>query len=873
VTFTPEQFVAAGSAGRKLLEFAWASSRKNPSNVIAGIIAVAKTFKSDVPASTLLLRRMIAPDHLKRSGHEELSWLTRQILPIADSDPGFAVDIYRAAYSYEDESADKTNMGNSTLMPLTSNRRQDYHGAWFPLEQAIPKLFQIDIDSAMRAVARSIGGYIRRRESTPGDQGAKPVTFALRSAAAHFLEDSSYSWYRGGFVSRQDAPVLLTKFDEFLSELANQPDAKAKFLRLLDVAAGEAGYAVIWASFLVAGTNHPAEFASSLVPLATAASILSSFDTRYQVGQFISAAYPLLDAGDRAAIEHAILALTGKMGERHKEILAGCIPSDLIETDTMRMYLDRSDGRAPVPPNAPAVQMTFSRSTFDTDAFLASEGVRIENPASAELRELMRQVEELPTVRQVPEFTIQAARQQVDVIDALHKAVSTVSRQNVPVKLSEHAAGILGSAAARVSRAPISVIGSRTIRLRLRRTLLFCAKSKNPHFNAAHERGFQENLSWGGPSARTDAAIGLINLVRADKKSDPTAIRAIHKLAVDRVCHVRLQIIENLHMLRGQDAEWAWTTIERVTASEPTRGVVTGVLSALGGMAYLNVPRAIKICKGVIKRYQRAEKPGMAVCRTSAAALIFDVHLVHNNVDATEFASRFMEDVIGNSSAVRIFIARYSDRLRSGHGHIAKPSDADSRRKVLAFYGRVVQRAYEEITNILGRFDIHESTSWPADTLATIQAMFSILDEVALRLMFAAGGGADPASAAADVVPGQVDLYKEIRPLMERLAEAAVASVAHHLIETLETFIAIDAPGVFDLIARSVRSSEQGGYAIDQMAAALVVRIVERYLADHRSVFADPIRLQQLIDCLDVFVRAGWPSAQSLTFRLQEIWR
>ena len=52
-----------------------------------------------------------------------------------------------------------------------------------------------------------------------------------------------------------------------------------------------------------------------------------------------------------------------------------------------------------------------------------------------------------------------------------------------------------------------------------------------------------------------------------------------------------------------------------------------------------------------------------------------------------------------------------------------------------------------------------------------------------------------------------------------------------------------------------------------------MVRFVERYLADLRDVFADPKRLGDLMDCLDAFVRAGWHAAQTLTFRLGEVWR
>jgi len=105
-------------------------------------------------------------------------------------------------------------------------------------------------------------------------------------------------------------------------------------------------------------------------------------------------------------------------------------------------------------------------------------------------------------------------------------------------------------------------------------------------------------------------------------------------------------------------------------------------------------------------------------------------------------------------------------------------------------------------------------------------------------------------------------LFNEALPLFERLSGAIVAPIAHHLIQALEAFIPLDPPRVFALIARSIRSSEQGGYGLESMAVDLVVRIVERYLADYRSVFAEPERLRDLMDALDVFVRAGWPSAQ-----------
>jgi hypothetical protein len=58
------------------------------------------------------------------------------------------------------------------------------------------------------------------------------------------------------------------------------------------------------------------------------------------------------------------------------------------------------------------------------------------------------------------------------------------------------------------------------------------------------------------------------------------------------------------------------------------------------------------------------------------------------------------------------------------------------------------------------------------------------------------------------------------------------------------------------------------------MAADLMVRLVERYLAEYRVLLRENEECQRtLLEVLDIFVQAGWPSAQRLTYRLEEIFR
>jgi hypothetical protein len=873
MTATPEQISAIGSAARELLRFAWARQPRADILVINGLIAAAKTFATDVTASAALLRQAIEPEHLRKYGYKELSWIVRQIGIIAKNDPNMAVEIYAAAYGYSESSGDSTNMGNSVLLSLTSNRRQDYEGAWFQLAEALPSLLDGNLEAGVRALARGLDGYVGRQchSAYPGEPTS--ASFSLGQVTAKFKPDWSHSWYRGGFQPRQDAPVLLTKFDEYLQRIAGDNEAKDKIRRMLTTLAQESGVAAIWASLLIAGTQNPALYARLLAPLASAAPILLSSDTRYQAGAFITAAYEHLLDDERATIERAILALSGEREDRSKVALAGCIPKSLIATTEMRTYVEHAEQAGALRPNVPPIRYTSSFRAFDTDAYLESEGVSLEEPESAALRELMRNVEVLSTAAGTPDLSVRSVRSQLPALEALRKGLANRLRGNVPNTLFEHATGKLAEAASRIARAAPAVLKAPSIKVALKRILLFCAASDNPRYDAAEEKRFHESLSWGGPSARALAAEGFLNLIRADKNRDSQIMAAVHKLARDPVAHVRLQIIQNLAMLRILDPTWSWSEMEYVLAKEPTRGVVSGALTSLGRLADLDIPRAIRLAKALIRRYRKKKGAGMAHSRSSAETLIFDIHIHRDIAEADTFASALMDDVQKNSEIIKHLVARYSDNLLSGS--VDKPEAADNRprQKTLNFYRVVTERAFAEIDKRAASLDIRKFDAWPGSDQETVRQMFSILDEVSIRLRIAAGTHDEGATPAIDVSPQHPRLYREAQSLFARLAGATVASIAHNLIQALETFIPIDPPGVFALIAESVRSAEQGRYALESMAVDLIVRIVERYLADYRSVFADRARLDDLMDCLDVFVRAGWPSAQALTFRLGEIWR
>lgn len=866
---TAEQLAQSGVAARGLLDFAWNHDPRVEQFVVAGINGAANTTASDPQATVRLLRRALEPEHLRQFGYEELDWVTRHIQTYAAHDLEFVVDLYASIFGYEEPWGDaKTNISNSAILGLSSTRRQDYEAAWWLLGEAAPRLLDEHPVEGTKTISRGVDGYIRRHEASPENPNALEE-FDLGGRPARYIHDRSYGWNRPGVQHHRDAPVLLNKFDEFLERLSARDNAPEVFARIVETVADETGNAVLWASLLAAAARHPSVFGSAVLSLANAKPVLGSFETRFQVGNYLMAVFSTLNAGQKASIERAILDLSGPGSSSSKQILAGCLPTADCVTLEMQAFQAKLASNAGAPVNRPAVQIEVQSSLYDTDAYLADMGVTVTDEGSVAIRELMRPVEALPSAWD-PNLPLDEAHRRLDLIDPLVDRLLEHSQGQIDQRLYEHAAGTAAEAARRVANAQYDVIEQADVRDRLKRIFLFAKKSTFPPFSQEHEDGFHDHASWGGPSARNAAAGGLMALARPQNPLDPEVQAAIHELARDPVCDVRLQIVQNLYALRDSDPEWVWAETEHVVRHEDTRQVVDSAIQSLARVAYLDIPRAIRIAKHVLVRYEGQQGPGIGQVRQSAASHIMDTHFVFSDREADDFYTEQLAAPSAHAENLRAWIIRYSDKLTIGSD---TGSDQDRQRaQTVAFYQDTANAISDAAEKIYAEYDLAKSREWPPEVLLRAQALNGVLDDMALRIYFASGGS-NNADHTREELERRWRLYRELMPALDRLAECSVVHTSYYLIQALENFIQADPADVFRLIVKSVTASSKFGYAFESMGVDVIVRIVEGYLADYRDVFSDDARLSELIACLNLFVNAGWPAAQSLTFRLADIWR
>ena len=154
----------------------------------------------------------------------------------------------------------------------------------------------------------------------------------------------------------------------------------------------------------------------------------------------------------------------------------------------------------------------------------------------------------------------------------------------------------------------------------------------------------------------------------------------------------------------------------------------------------------------------------------------------------------------------------------------------------------------------------------------TLYAKF--LNQLCDQIYFASGAfrSGDRDRSPLDSDAAKRAFLSDMQTVLVRIADAGTPGTIHHLIELLDFLSPVDPAAVFDLVAHALLGAgRRHRYQFESLGADRFVEIVGRYLADHRELFADERRRQQLVACLDTFMEAGWPAARRLLYRLPEL--
>ena len=858
---TDSQMVALGRVSRALFDFAWKQSPYQQWLILQSLQSVARTYATDPAASAELLRRVLTRERLKEYGSTEMPALAREARAILECDPDFVSEIYKATFDYSEESQEEVPLGSSQILPLISNKRQDYEMARYQLAEVFPAVLDASRFVGTSICIAAVTSHIRN------DRGAdslnEELTFEFDSKDVSVKQDHSRVWDHLNLGD--DAPKILDLWIEHVKGLCESRD-EYMLLQTLRIVAEENTLTIFWRRLLELAIEFPEPLGRLLLPVASTRDVLTAEETRVEAAGLLGVMFGNLDSSERERIEISILSMDH---DNRRAAALGCLPEEHLVTEEAKDLLAKMKAEDDIPANLLAVRIgPVETRPYGEEEYLADRGVPIEKASNTRIRELETPVEAFCTTYLNDEPSKDAVQDILPDIRSLYDAISTADADGVHPMQRDRAAGVLFVSANRAAKCDGLDCGDEEGSF-IRQLLLEGSVHELPKPDPEYDVHFDKHPSWGADLPRIEAARGLTILAVRKGCFDAEILKRIMALSKDPVPAVRYQIATHIANLYRQASDEMWALLKHFAREEKSAGVIQGLGLSLSRLSGPHGDRVAELAETIFNRMTDGE--GVDAVKKMCIDLVAGLYAWQNQAAARNVLTTVTADLISYARETQNLL----HALRGGL--TAKRQDgsdtADVRKRTVEVFLEVIAAARSVSDPLLRKIEEDSHEQLTEEEKSSLQEALQVLDWAGRQIFFASGAMNREASERLDEEK-RSQLYQDSKPIVEQLADVGTASLTHHLLQALEVFISLDPPGVFLLSHRVLKSGQKGSYEYESLAIGTFVNFVQRFLAEYRFVFQEnPACRTALIEVLDIFVQAGWPEAQRLTYRLEEIFR
>jgi hypothetical protein len=859
-----EERADLGFAARSLLNHTLGlEARRN--RVSSMIDLVADTFDTDPDESRELLVRIFDPERLQAHGWEEVPTLCRKIKAVAAADPAFAVTIYRETFGFEVTEAHETRIGDSQILPLTSNARQDYEMARYALSEFVPKFLASHPDQAVVAIVEAANGYVERKHPISPDLA--DLTLDIEGRTIRLREDWSHIWaHNPDSTYGYDAETLVRKLLEHLRTAERGAAA-----HLVDRLIGTASLAIFWSRMFMAAATRNDTLIDQLLPMALAEPFLMLPDTKKDAIDVVAKGYGRLSHERRVAFEEGVetfdfsnFTRPDQAREGFARRLFGAIGTDNLATDTARNMIASCVDSSQAGNDQNERLFVIRSYSSPVEPYHWIENLDHDSPVERVLMDAIDATKQSLGI----DGASRDGSALSDALDALSTLADTINRTQHHRLLVIAAEGVIGQGLSRIMSLKLVPDKSDIAATeRLLALLAVICVSEGPSVEADTESNFERHASWGSPAPRVEAGSAVLDLSLQRPDLYPRLEAVIDAMLMDPHPAVRLETGEHLVRIWDIDRDGFWRRLAARLADEQNLGVLDHLTDGVFSPVLHHDPaRTEALAIALLYRFSEQPERQARIRNVLSDKLVIlwishERHAAHSVIDGW----------IRNTAVYHAELARILMTMRGAFiaGLVEEPKagDHDLRRRSLALASQIVDSACEGLRAHFGR---PEST---AEQIAAAGEDAQLLDTACRELYFATGAGHDssPLSGPINSVHLAV-FFEEVTSILHRIGCWATPHTVYYLLQLLEYLLPIDPARSFDLMAHALQSGGQRtGYQFESLGADLLVRMLGIVLADHKEIFEDEERRNALIDCLTIFMDAGWPSARRLLYQLPEL--
>lgn len=871
-----------GRAARALLAFAWAADPPMQQTATNAIRFVGKSFAADPAASRGLLDRMLRDPHFSSHADKEATWLSEQILPIARADADFAILIYRALYSRDitDKSTSFIGGQSSRILPLSSNRSQDYRHCRFNLGRRVRHLLALAVPLGTRAIVEASLGNTDR--AMPLSDDRKQVVVPGRAPFDLLGHDHEYrSW--DDTEERHGV-----REDDVLAQLVAhlRGCSPADFAETVDAAATDYAGPAVWKRVLGVGAERVGEVADLLWPFACNIKILAHGDLVRDAVRFMAVVYPLRPIEDLAAFEAEALRPNLFTDEVEQNwwrrtlsrflslVDAGAIASDAMRG--LREELLAADELAGNPPTC-SVSVRCGPSHRITRSILAGEGADTEEGIDAQMVDQSEALYDL--VQTTPSTSDVAA---LGSLWALTLATISLYDDNAATlreKVEQPVWGPISNAVERITDAEAYVPDADGLPS-IEALLGILERLWASRFPDPKEKDENSQLSWGNWAVRVYAAQAYVELARRFGETHGELVDKFGVMLADPVPEVRLQAAQRLLVLWNVARDKMWELADQVARDEPhTRVLASFLHHVVSRVTWEDTEKCkaiIEIVRARREAVERDDKPGCDEVASQLGSLAAQLWCWQKDAIALEWVKVWAGDPTTHREFLTSFLSvlRGAFFARYAHGEEFNAGLADRSQQAVMIVLEACSAA-ADICHATVMGGTVKGTERDA-AIATYNAAESVTHHLVNQLYFGSGAHADHREAMVGLTSNE-DMHRflvDYGPMLGLLAASHEPSTHHYLVELYEFLIPGDPAGVFDALhALLTGPAASEGYHHESLAAPVIVRMITRYIADHRSIFEDDTRRAALVEILRLFSDVGWSDALKLLYDLPDLLR
>ena len=873
-----------GAAARELLDYGWSEERlQDLANQV--IKFVGTSYATDSEASRALLARSLADPRFGVHAHEEAPQLADCVSHIAGSDPDFALHIYECLLTRDILDDSRTWLGGhaSRIMPLSSNRRQDYEHARWRLARAFPAFLERWPGHGTRAASAAAQMSTRRKAAV------WPVTLT-EGRTIHLSVDGGtlQDWRRQGGTGERNE--ILATFEEF----ARRADASV-FLDVVEAALGNVTASSVWARILGIGAERHVEAGDVLWPIATATDVLQIPDLTRDAAILIGAVYPARLPNEREKFEADLIAwleidaeLAEGLGSVQRRATVARILHEIGDagptTPTMRRLRAEMEQAGEIAGNRPYVSITTYMAPAENvpDHLLSDAGADLSKSPDKPIRDAGRSIDGMlrswpkaPTTGDVAAlWTAVYAAMQVLEAAAAEPAHEDVKRSTW---------GYVADAAGRIVDADSydpEGADQPTIQAMLE---LIDRLAASPFPHEPDEPETSGLLGWSNWDVRVYAASASVAFAARLGDAYPSIAARLERHLDDPAPAVRLQVAQSLDVLWTSAPECMWSLAQRVAACEAHPGVLAPFVS--GPLRRLSEPEPERveelvalILPNLVER--NGEKRGTRgePAAESVASLATRLWIGRGRPAAGRWIEGWLAEPADHDALLWTLGSALRAALFERWAFPGEPESSEVQDRARRFAYALVREAGSLVSG--SRSIFLDGRSGPEAREAAehrLRVGVRLLDHVNNQLYFGSGAFRSKPEDDPSGLPTLVakrEFLQEYGPILDAIGNAGGASTLHHLVELYEHLADADPDAVFDRVAGLLTGQGRTeDYHRESMGAEAVVRLVRRYLADHRDIFDDSVRRGQLLALLELFSGAGWPEAMSLLYELPDLLR